>query len=154
MSFSVILNSASASQYYTVNTTGKDYTFAFNFGNFVVDGDYELTWTLQSQNVALATFTMIPQVNIDIGALNTRYEATNTTNNHSSQNIGSLPINWKSATVGNYSATIIDNPPVYYKSLNASYNFIRVYFTQQGTPNTLLGTTMPVFNLILNFKKL
>ena len=97
---------------------------------------------------------MIPQVNIDIGALNTKYEATNLTNNHSSQNIGSLPINWKSATVGNYAATIIDNPPVYYKSLNASYNFIRVYFTQQGAPNTLLGTTIPTFNLILNFKKL
>tara|TARA_R110002126_G_scaffold178501_2_gene327499 strand:+ start:3443 stop:3907 length:465 start_codon:yes stop_codon:yes gene_type:complete len=154
MSFSIVLNTASASQYYAVNTAGKDFTFAFNFGTFVTDDSpYELTWTLQSQNVALATFTMIPQLNLQIGSLSTRYEGTSSTENKYSLNVGSVPINWKSTSVGNYTATLMDNPPIYFPSLNGSSNFIRVSFTQQGS-GTLLATTMPTFNLILNFKKL
>lgn len=154
MSFSIVLNTASATQYYAANTAGKDFTFAFNFGTFVTDdAPYELTWTLQSQNVALATITMIPQLNLDIGSLSRKYQATNVSDNQYTINIGSVPVNWKSATVGNYTATLIDNPPIYFPSLNGSSNFIRVSFTQQGS-KTLLATTMPIFNLILNFKKL
>lgn len=154
MSFSIVLNNANASQFYAVNTVGKDFTFAFNFGTFVEsDASYELTWTLQSQNVALATISMIPQLNLDIGSLSRKYQATNVSDNQYTINIGSVSVNWKSATVANYYVGIYDNPPIYFPSLNGSSNFIRVSFTQQGS-KTLLATTMPIFNLILNFKKL
>lgn len=150
MSFSVILNSNNA-----YSGASPSWEFGFDFGA-VIDNDnasYELTWALQSQATSYANFTNIPSVNLMLGTVDRVYEGTSNITARSSNSIGMATINWVTATQNQYYVKTIDNPPVFFKSLNNNNNFINVYFTEQGT-TTPLSTAVPHFTLILYFKKI
>lgn len=150
MSFSIILNSNNA-----YSGSSPSWTFGFDFGAVIPNdsASYELTWALQSQATSLANFTNIPSVNLHIGAVDRIYEATSNTVSKSSKSIGMATINWVTATQNQYYVKTVDNPPVFYSTLNNNNNFITVDFTEQGT-STPLATTVPHFTLILHFKKI
>lgn len=150
MSFTLVLSTNSV---YATNTAGKDYTWAFD-SSIIEDGDYELTFQYSSGNIALATFaTNGPiQLSMDIGAFPTNYLAGSVVKRETTQILGSLRLDWRSATVATYVANNTDNHSVYFKSLNRSSNFIRIHLDQSS--GALIGTGITPWIVTLGFKKL
>jgi len=150
MSFTLVLSTNSV---YATNTAGKDYAWVFD-SSVIEDGDYELTFKYSSGNIALATFaTNGPiQLSLDMGAFPTNYIASSVVRRETTQVIGLLNLDWKSATVATYVANNDDNAPVYFKSLNRNSNFIRLHLDQSS--GALIGTGITPWVVSLNFKKL
>lgn len=150
MSFTLVLSTNSV---YATNTAGKDYTWVFD-SSVIEDGDYQLTLQFTSGNIALATFaTNGPiQLSMDIGAFPSNYLAGSVVRRETTQILGSLRLDWKSATVATYQANNTDNHPIYFKSLNRSSNFIRLHLDQSS--GALIGTGLTPWVVTLGFKKL
>lgn len=150
MSFNLVLSTNSV---YATNTAGKDYSWTFD-SSVIEDGDYELTFKYSSGNIALATFaTNGPiQLSLDMGAFPTNYLAGSVVKRETTQVIGLLNLEWRSASVATYTANNKDNHPVYFKSLNRNSNFIRLHLDQSS--GALIGTGITPWVVSLNFKKL
>jgi hypothetical protein len=150
MSFTLVL---STNTVYATNTSGKDYAWAFD-SSVIEDGDYELTFKFSSGNIALATFaTNGPiQLSLDMGAFPTNYLGGSVVKRETTQIIGLLNLEWRSASVATYIANNDDNSPVYFKSLNRNSNFIRLHLDQSS--GALVATGITPWVVSLNFKKL
>ena len=112
-----------------------------------------MTLQFSSGNIDLATFgTNGPvQISVDFGSFGSNYSAGALVLSISSQVIGSLRLQWASATIATYIANNTDNHPVYFKNINKSSNFIRIHLDQAG--GTLVGTGITPWVVSLNFKK-
>jgi hypothetical protein len=153
MSFNIILNTNNAQ---TINTAGKDFTWAFNFNSFQIEeGGYELTWSAFSTNIAQATFATVlnPIVNLDFSNQPNFFTTDGTGSiNRSTTVIGVFKPVIVSATISCFQSEVITNPPITFKNINKSTNYIRVFVTQPGT-NTLIATSLVNFTIILRFRK-
>ena len=153
MSFNIILNTNNAQ---TTHTAGKDYTWAFNFNSFQIeDGEYELTWSAFSTNVVQSTFATVinPHVNLDFSN-NPIFFTTDGTGsiNRTTTCIGVFKPVIVSTAIGCFQTEVTTNPPITFKNINKSTNYIRISITQPGT-NTLIATSLVNFTVILRFRK-
>jgi len=153
MSFNIILNTNNA---LTINTAGKDFTWAFNFNSLKIeDGEYELTWSAFSTNVAQATFATVlnPVVNLDFSNQPNFFTTDGTGSiNRNTTVIGVFKPVIVSTAIGCFQCETVTNPPITFPNINKSVNFIRIFITQPGT-NTLVGTSLVNFTVILRFTK-
>ena len=149
MSFNVVLTTNNV---YATNTANKDYTWAYDFGN-VADGPYLVSFSFVSNNIAQATFsTQGPiQVNCDFGNQGNNYLAGSLVSSQTSQILGSLRLDWKSATVATLVANKNDNFPVLFKNINKNSNFIRIHLDLVTAVLVTTGVTQWV--VVLNFQK-
>jgi len=150
--FNICLSTASASTYYSVDTAGKAYTFAFDFSN-MDNGKYKMTWSAQSLNFVQATFLQNTGINLSIGNSSNTFVANTTTSNKNYNSIGIFKTNIITATIGNFTCNTTDNPPVYFDNISTSNNFIKLQFVDFGT-NSLISFTMPTTIINLCFEKI
>jgi len=149
MSFQLLLDT---SLVFSTNTAQKDFTWAFNT-SVIEDGDYLMSYTFSSGNIALATFaTNGPTVlTVDLGARASSYAAGATVVTRPTTVAGIVRLDWKSTTVATYSASIMDNFPILIKDLNKASNFIRLRLeTNNGA---LVTTGISGWYVVLYFEK-
>jgi len=149
MSFQLLLDT---SLVFSTNTAQKDFTWAFNT-SVIEDGDYLMTYTFSSSNIALATFaTNGPTVlSVDFGVRPLSYLGSSTTVSKITPIVGPVRLDWKSTTVGTLTATIMDSFPLLIKDLNKASNFIRLRLeTNNGV---LITTGVSSWYVVLYFEK-
>jgi len=149
MSFQIVLDTSTV---FSTNTALKDFTWAFNTG-FIEDGDYLMSYTFSSGNVALATFgTNGPAVlSIDLGIRSSSYAGGATVVTRPTTVMGQVRLDWKSTTVATYVANTTDNFPILIKDLNKASNFIRLRLeTNNGA---LVTTGVGTWYVVLYFEK-
>ena len=149
MSFNVVLTTNNV---YATNTVNKDYTWAYDFNNAEY-GDYLVSFQFMCANILQTNFgTQGPiQVTIDLGCQGQNYSAGSTVSSQTSQILGSLRMDWRSATVATLVANKNDNFPVLFKNVRNSSNFIRIHLDL--ITGGLVTTGVVFWVVILNFKK-
>jgi len=149
MSFNVVLTTNNV---YATNTANKDFTWAYDFTN-VDDGPYLVSFSFVSNNIAQATFsTQGPvQVTCDFGNQGNNYLGGALVSSTTSQILGSLRLEWRSATVGTLVANKNDNFPIFFKNINKNTSFIRIHLDGVTGALVTLGPTQWV--VTLNFVK-
>ena len=150
--FNICLSTASASTYYSVDTAGKAYTFAFDFTN-MDNGKYKMTWSAQSLNYVQATFLQNTGINFDIGNASNTFVSNTTTSNKNYRSIGIFKTNIITSAIANFNSRVHDNPPVYFDNIKTSNNFIKIQFVDFGT-NNLIGFVMPTCVINLCFERI
>lgn len=149
MSFNVVLTTNNV---YATNTANKDFTWAYNFSN-IDDGPYLVSFSFVSNNIAQSTFsTQGPiQISCDFGNQGNNYLAGSLVSSTTSQILGSLKLDWKSATVATLVAGKNDNYPVLFKNINKNTNFIRIHLDL--ITGVLVTTGVSQWVVVLNFQK-
>jgi hypothetical protein len=151
MSFNIVLTTNSV---YATNTTGKDYTWAYDF-NGKEDGDYMVSFDFQCSNIGtLVNFDVNSptQLSCDFGSIGQMYLAGSQTNNITSRVLGLLRLVFGTQTVNTYTANSDDNFPVLFKNINKSASFIRIKLLQaDGT--TLIANAITSWTIYLKFTK-
>jgi len=151
MSFNLVLTSTAVS---ATNTSLKDFTWLYDFSQ-VADGDYEVSFVFNSGNATGVTSqtSLLPiQLTMDIGAFPSSYIGGSVSKSSNTSILGSIKVNWFSSLLATFSASLTDNPPVYFKALNKSSNSIRM--SLQAIGGGLVATGVSNWVVILNFKKL
>jgi hypothetical protein len=152
MSFSIQLHSDNS--YNGIST--NNVTYLFNFSQvFVEPGKYKLTWSFRATpGTAIAYY---PNINLDFGTLGSSYVA-GSTNNSTIKTLLIGTLNYNRYMTGTsdyyYNCNLNDNPPIIFDSINCSANYIRVFMTQPGTTNTLIGNATGPYVLNLFFEKI
>ena len=154
MSFNIVLTTNSV---YATNTTGKDYTWAYDFSG-KEDGDYLLSFKFQCGNITTVStdFAAISptQFSCDFGSIGQIYLGSSTSNNITSKILGLLRMIFITTTIGTYVANTDDNFPVLFKNINKSSSFIRIKLLQaNGTSLINQLTGVAPWTVILMFKK-
>jgi hypothetical protein len=149
MSFQIVLDSNAV---FSTNTALKDFTFAFNTG-FVEEGDYLMSYTFSSGNIALATFASngATVLSIDLGIRSSSYAGGATVVTRPTTVMGHVRLDWKSTTVATYMANKTDNFPILIKDLNKASNFIRLRL--ETNAGALIGTGVSGWYVVLYFEK-
>jgi len=149
MSFQIVLDTSTV---FATNTALKDFTWAFNTG-FVEEGDYLMSYTFSSGNIALATFATngATVLSVDLGNRASSYAAGATVVTRPTTVAGIVRLDWKSTTVATYMASRMDNFPILIKDLNKASNFIRLRLeTNNGA---LVTTGISGWYVVLYFEK-
>lgn len=149
MSFQIVLDTSNV---FATNTALKDYTWAFNTG-VIEDGDYLMSYTFTSGNIALATFaTNGPTVlSFDFGVRPLSYLGSATTVSKITPIVGPVKLDWKSTTVATYSSSKMDCFPLLIKDLNKASNFVRVRL--ETNAGALVGTGITSWFVVVYFEK-
>jgi hypothetical protein len=149
MSFQIVLDTSTV---FATNTALKDYTWGFNTG-VIEEGDYLLSYSFTSGNIALATFaTNGPTVlSVDFGVRPLSYLGSATTVSKITSVVGPVQLDWKSTTVGTYTANRMDCFPLLIKDLNKASNFIRLRL--ETNAGALITTGITSWFVVLYFEK-
>jgi len=150
MSFNVVLTTNNV---FATNTANKDFTWAYDFGN-VDDGAYLVSFSFVSNNIAQATFSTQGPIQLicDFGNQGSNYLAGSMVSSQTSQILGSLKLDWKSATVATLVAGKNDNFPVLFKNINKNNSFIRINLNLVTGALVTTGPTQWV--VVLIFQKI
>ena len=153
MSFNIVLTTNNV---YATNTTGKDYTWAYDFSG-KEDGDYMVSFDFQCGNISTTPITDFnsvspTQFSCDFGSIGQMYLASSTSNNITSRVLGLLRMIFLTTSVGTYIANIDDNFPLLFKNINKSSSFIRIKLLQaNGT--SLVNQNVAPWTVYLKFQK-
>ena len=151
MSFNIVLTTNSV---YATNTTGKDYTWAYDFSG-KEDGDYMVSFDFQCGNIgSLTDFASISptQLSCDFESIGQMYLAGSISNNITTRVLGLLRLLFTTNLANTYTANSEDNFPILFKNINKSASFIRIKLLQaNGT--TLIANALTTWTVYLKFQK-
>lgn len=149
MSFQIVLDSSTV---FATNTALKDFTWGFNTG-VIEDGDYLMSYTFSSGNIALATFATngATVLSFDFGVRPLSFLGSTTTVSKITSVVGPVKLDWKSTTVATYTANRMDCFPLLIKDLNKASNFIRLRL--ETNAGALITTGVSGWYVVLYFEK-